>query len=100
MFCKRQIFVNACPGCMTVSSGTVTSIGLPAPAWSQVSEGIGVLGGAVGAGGDGVLAGAEVVTVAWLGVGLGVVGVVWVAACVNLASTVWYAWVTFMLGVG
>jgi hypothetical protein len=87
---------------MTVSSGMVTSIGLPGAARSQEEVGVMALGG-VG----------EISGVASVGVteGLGVdvplrVGVtgVWVGvsaiASVRRASMVWYAWVTSSAGVG
>ncbi len=54
MFFIRQIFVKATPGDMTVSSGTVTSIGFPAVARSQIGDGVSVDAGVVIEGGDGV----------------------------------------------
>ncbi len=100
-FCKRQVLVKAWPGCIGVLSGTVTSIGLPGPAISQVATGAAdvFVGDEVGLG-VGVAVADDGVAVK---VGVAVDGTKVAAgavraACVRRASTVWKACVTPMVG--
>ena len=96
---RRHTLVKACPGAILVLSGIVTSIGLPAAAWSHEE----IIGGAVlvTCGRVNVTAapvGVSVV-VAVAGMGVAVARGVCKATCVRRASTVWNAWVTPIVGV-
>src|SRR3990172_6205943 len=92
-FCKRQILVKSWLGCMSVSSGMVTSIGLPGAAWSQRLSGVEVDRGGFGVEvtppvGVGV---AGVSLASWSGT-VGVVVEPWAVSLkdsVRRASTVW-----------
>ncbi len=99
-----QVLTKLCPAEIWLSSGMVTSIGLPAAAWLHNTWGVGLrVGSPPGevVRGDGIaLEGVIVGLSVGDGVPLRAVAVTWLVGCeVSTAAIVWYTWVRLGVGV-